>query len=149
MLVTNHPNREQYISPELLARTTEFQKLNPAQQRFVLHYVAKGFALGTYDAVAAVEFAYHPKKNIQIRAHQIMTNRHVRHVLDLHFNRSELDVLLIDLQRAVKKSGKIGTLTPQVAKALVAFTECVAKEKEWAAFHADHEQDMVAKGSGN
>jgi hypothetical protein len=126
MLVTNHPDQADYMNVQLLVETDAFKKLSPLARRFVVDYVAMGLDSGTYDAVAATRFALGQNKpNIQVRAHQMMSNQRIRHVLDLHFRRSELEVLLSAIQRAAKKSDKLGLLYPAVAKALIVFAKYV------------------------
>lgn len=132
MLIVSHLNRTNFLSPQAVTLTPEYQALNGSQKVFTLHYITFGYESGVYDALKAAALAYGSKHKtpIKIRAYQLLAHRRIRRVLDLHFHRSELEVLLADLQRVVKKSEKVGAFTPQVAKALVAFTKYVAaKEK--------------------
>lgn len=121
---------------ELLRLRPEFQSLNLAQQKFIIIYVGIGYssAEGTYDAVRAVTKAYGKSKsslpNATVRAHQIMRNKHVLACLDIHFGVSPLQRLLEDIQRAAKKSSRLGLLSPAVGKALIAFEEYVAAQEE-------------------
>ena len=132
MLITNPTHREDFISLEAVVITPEFSKLNPSQRRFVVRYIDQGTVNGTYDAVDAVRHAYGMNtKYVEIRAYQILRNRTVKKVLDIHFRRSGLDSILSDLRRAAKQSVKLKLgLTPATVKALTAFAAFVAaKEK--------------------
>ena len=130
MLTETKTCRDKFMRLDEVAALPEFAKLNPSQRKFVIDHVGAGLVSGTYDAVSAVRFAYGQEiKNPQIRAHQILNNRHVRRVLNLHFRRSDLEILLSDLKRAAQKSARLGVgLTPETTKALHAFEEYVARE---------------------
>ncbi len=131
LIVENHPDRSKYMSLEAVALTPEYRTLNHSQQLFVLSYVNKGLVEGVYDAVAAMKASYGPNiKTPKIRAYQILNNRHVRRVLDLHFHRSELDILLSDLRRATDKSLRLKMLTPEAVRALAAFEKFVKENAE-------------------
>jgi hypothetical protein len=131
MLIETKTHRENFMRLDEVAALPEFAKLNPSQRRFVIDYIGAGLVSGTYDAVEAVKWAYgHEMKNAKIRAHQILNNKQVRHVLNMHFRRSEIEIILSDLQRAAKKSVRLGVgLTPETAKALIAFEQYVSREK--------------------
>lgn len=109
----------------------EYKKLNLAQGRFVVSYIDQAVATGVYDAVDSIRRAYGQSiKTPELRAYQILRNKKVKKVLDLHFRRSELDSILSELQRAARKSAKMkGGLTPATKKALEAFAAFVAREK--------------------
>jgi hypothetical protein len=131
MLVVNHPDRSQYLNLPSLTETPEFLKLSPLQRRFVVFYAAHGLETGEYNALLAVRDAIgESKPNLQVRASQLLNNSRVRRVLDLHFKRSELQVLLDSIPRAAKKSNKLGLLSPAVGKALIAFEKFVQEQGE-------------------
>ena len=131
MLLINYSSDERkcFMPLEELLVTPEFLKLSRAQRVFVMRYVRVGLATGTYDAVAATKIAYpRATKNANIRSYQLQAGKKIRTVLDLHFRRGELEILLSDLKRLVKKSTKQGLgLTPQIARVLVTFEKFVEK----------------------
>jgi hypothetical protein len=97
--------------------------------KFVTHYVQHGLSSGTYDAVAAIRFAFGQDTNrADLRAYQLLRSKTVRRVLDLHFRRDGLEVILSDLQRAARKSVKLGLgVTPATVKALATFEAYITK----------------------
>jgi hypothetical protein len=128
MTLTNSVQRQDCLSLEAVITTPEFLALNPAMRKFVVRYIDQGLADGTYDAVAALKHAYGSHiKRVDIRAYQILRNKKVKKVLDIHFRRSGLESILADLKRAARKSVKLKLgLTPETVKALAAFEAFVA-----------------------
>ena len=123
MLLTNPAPCKDCISLEAIMVTPEYQTLSPVRRRFVVRYIEQGTATGVYDAVDSVKYAVGLHiKHIEIRAYQLLRNKAVRQVLDIHFRRSGLEPILSDLKRAARKSIKLGLgLTPATEKALAAF----------------------------
>ena len=93
-----------YVPLQVLITTPEFQALTAAQAGFVSKYVSRGVTKGVYDAVTAVQSAYHCKdrKTAAIQAYQLLRNRRIAKVIDLHFLRDAERVN--DLQRLVHRS---------------------------------------------
>jgi len=106
-----------------LEKRAEFQILTPKQQNFVGSYIESGRRTGTYDALAAVQSAYQVAvKNAVIMSYELLGNRKITAVLNLHFGRTEFDSILTDLGRALsktlKKDAKTGSLSVATSKAL-------------------------------
>src|ERR1700674_1226889 len=101
MRIQNPTYRPDSIGLQAVMLTPEYTALNSNQKRFVTHYIDGAVMNGVYDATAAIRHAYgSATKNADLRAYQILRNRKVKKVLDLHFRRSELDSILSGLQRA-------------------------------------------------
>lgn len=135
MLIKNPAPRKDCISLEAIMVTPEYQTLSPVRRRFVVRYIEQGTTTGVYDAVDAVKYAIGSHiKHIEIRAYQLLRNKAVRQVLDIHFRRSGLESILADLKRAAKKSVKLKLgLTPETAHALIAFEKYVTALEALAA----------------
>jgi hypothetical protein len=106
-----------------LVKRAEFQILTIKQQTFVRAYVESGMTTGTYDALSAVQSAYEvAAKNAVILSYELLGNRRIKAVLNLHFGRTEFDSILTDLERALsktlKKDAKAGSLSVATSKAL-------------------------------
>lgn len=121
--------RKDVMPLEQLVQLPEFNRLNQKQQTWIVFYVGRGIATGTYNALTATMFAYNPSKHVEVRAHQLLAKRRIRAVLDLHFRHTELDKILSDLRLAVNKSlrTKAG-LSPEISSALLAFESYVATQ---------------------
>lgn len=85
--------------------TLEFQQLTEKQQAFCAKYLSGGL-LGHYDAEAAVRAVYNVKsaRNGKILGYEILANPKIKKVLDLHFNRTEREVFLADVQQTIRRS---------------------------------------------
>jgi hypothetical protein len=106
-----------------LVKRAEFQILTIKQQRFVRSYIESGASTGTYDALSAVQSAYQvAAKNAVILSYELLGNRKIKAVLNLHFGRTEFDSILTDLERALsktlKRDAKTGSLSVATSKAL-------------------------------
>jgi hypothetical protein len=114
-----------------LEKRAEFQILTPKQQNFVRLYIESGMSTGTYDALAAVQSAYEiAAKNAVNLSYELLGNRKIKAVLNLHFGRTEFDSILIDLGRALsktlKRDAKTGILSVATSKALEFYERHVA-----------------------
>jgi hypothetical protein len=106
-----------------LIKSAEFQILTRKQQAFVRAYVESGMTTGTYDPLSAVQSAYEvAAKNAVILSYELLGNRKIKAVLNLHFGRTEFDSILSDLERTLsktlKKDAKAGSLSVATTKAL-------------------------------
>jgi len=113
-----------------LMNTPEFRILTGQQQAFLARYI-----VGGYNAIEACKFAYAGKstKNAELRAYQLLGNKRLRAVLDLHFRRSAMESLLEDLHIAIKKSLRRDRgLSPDTTKAIEFFEQHAAVEKSRA-----------------
>jgi hypothetical protein len=129
MLIKNPTPRQDCLALTATIMTPEYLALNLRQKTFVVHYVDSGLSDGVYDAVAALRIAYGPDiKRADIRAYQILRNKKVKKVLDLHFRRSGLESILVDLKRAARQSVRLKLgLTPATVKALAAFEAYISE----------------------
>ncbi len=88
-----------------MATHAEWQVLTAKQRMFLSSYIQSGIDTGVYDAPFAVQSAYNTSdKNAVILSYELLANRKVRRVLDLHFGRTETDSLQADLVKAISKS---------------------------------------------
>jgi hypothetical protein len=97
------------LAPRMLlaeiATHAEWQVLTAKQRMFLSSYIQSGIDTGVYDAQFAVQSAYNTSdKNAVILSYELLANRKVRRVLDLHFGRTETDSLQADLVKAISKS---------------------------------------------
>lgn len=130
MHIVNPTYRPDSLPLQAILETPAFLKLNAKHRTFVVAYIDGAAETGQYDAVGAIKHTYGAAtKNPELRAYQILRNRKIAAVLDIHFRRSELDTLLADLKRAAKKSLKLKLLTPAAVRALKAFEKYVQKEQ--------------------
>jgi len=118
-----------------LLRLPDFQTLTDKQQSWCALYCASGFLTGRYDAGDCATKIYKTKNAASAAAlgAQLLGQRKIRTVLDLHFGRNALDGLLADLKRAVKRGLRRGNkkfvvITPEVASALLIFEAYVSAE---------------------
>jgi hypothetical protein len=117
-----------------LMRTPEFQTLSEKQGIFVARYVSSGFLTGRYDASDAAKTAYRTK-NPEVLGAELLGQKKIKRILDLHFGRTPMDSILADLEKAVKKSLRRGsksrpsTITPETARALQLFEQYVAAKE--------------------
>jgi hypothetical protein len=118
-----------------LLRLPDFQTLTDKQQLFVALYISSGHHTGTYNAADAAARVYRTKdtKSAAALGAELLGQRKIRTVLDLHFGRDALAGLLVDLQRAVKRGLRRGNkkfvvITPEVASALLIFEAYVSAE---------------------
>ena len=75
---------------------------------------------GRYDAVDACKLAYKTVRYAELRAYQLLGNKRLRRILDIHFQRSAMDSLLADLHRVIKRSLRRGSKQPGVNPDLTA-----------------------------
>lgn len=122
----NPPNKLRLAA---LTQTAEFGLLTSKQQAFVLKLVALGLTTGRYDATVAAGFAY-TTKNPEILGAELMGQRKIKRVLDIHFCRSGLDSILADLRVVVKQARRQRELTPALEKALLAFEKYTLAQGE-------------------
>lgn len=103
--MSNHtPINERVRLADLIQRR-EFQCLTSKQQAFLSRYISSGLLTGCYDATAAVASVYRTTpKNAVVMSYEILGNRKIKAVMDLHFRRSELDSIMDDLGRAARLS---------------------------------------------
>ncbi len=92
----------------------EWRVLTERQRNFLGKYIAEGMTTGRYDAVEACKIAYPNTKYAELRAYQLLGNKRLRRVLDIHFQRSAMDSLLADLHRVIKRSLRRGSKQPRV-----------------------------------
>ena len=76
-----------------LMRTPEFQTLSEKQGIFVARYICGGILTGRYDATDAAKTAY-GTKDPEVLGAELLGQKKIRLVLDLHFCRSEVESLL-------------------------------------------------------
>ena len=107
--------------------TPEFWKLTPSQQTWVTRFVSKGHTTGIFDAEDAVMMAYgKDTEHLKLRAYQMLHKKRIQKVL---YGVGNLELILSDLQRAAKKSVKLGMgLTPRTVTALAAFEKYVTEK---------------------
>src|SRR5713101_5322500 len=112
----------QCMSLAELKSRAEWQILTDKQKFFVQSYIASGIDTGTYDAQFAVQSAYDTAgKTAVILSYELLANRKIQRVLDLHFGHTEMDSLLADLAKAIKQSLRKGELTDATATAIKFF----------------------------
>jgi len=121
---------------EIVTRS-EFQILTPKQQAFSARYIASGLSSGTYDAVGAVQTAYATSPaNAVLLSYELLGNRKIKKVLDLHFGRTPLDAMLSDLEKAIRKSlrkdSKSGGLSIATVQALAFYERHTGQQIEAA-----------------
>jgi len=103
-MASHTPIGERVRLADLIQRQ-EFQCLTSKQQAFLSRYISSGLLTGCYDAAAAVSSVYRTTpKNAVVMGHEILGNRRIKRVLDLHFCRNEIDSLMDDLGRAARLS---------------------------------------------
>ena len=104
MATAHTPIGERVRLADLIQRR-EFQCLTPKQQAFLSRYISSGLLTGCYDASAATAAVYRTTpKNATIMSYEILGNRKIKAVIDLHFRRSEFDSIMDDLARAARLS---------------------------------------------
>jgi hypothetical protein len=110
----------------------EFQTLTKKQQIFCARYISSGVVSNHYDASDAAAFAY-STKNPAVLGQELLGQRKVRAVLDLHFGRNEFDGLVADLRRLLKRADRRGSdlnsLAPDLKKVLTLLEQHLAKDK--------------------
>jgi len=116
---------------ELVTRA-EFQILTPKQQTFVRSYIESGLSTGTYDALAATQAAYEvTSKNAVSMSYEVLGNKKIKAVLNLHFGRTQFDSILTDLEgvlsKTLKRDAKMGGLSVATSKALEFYERHVQK----------------------
>lgn len=137
MASTATPPVTERLSMSEIIRLPEFQRLTPQQQIFVSCYISSGIQTGTYDALGSIMKAYNGSlKNARIMACQMLANKKIARILDLHFfgrtDHSELNDLLAVLCKAIKKSIRHdlkyrGTISVATTKALEFFERQTGK----------------------
>jgi hypothetical protein len=102
--------------------TPEFQMLTEKQQAFCAKYLSGGL-LDHYDAEAAVRavYAVASPKNAKILSYELLANPKIKKVLDLHFNRTEPDVFLAELEQTIRRSKGIAKVKAQELYARMKF----------------------------
>ena len=104
-MATNNIPMAQRLPLAELMQMREFQILTPKQRSWVSKYVTSGSVTGFYDPVAATADVYRTTpKTAVIYSYELLGNRRIKRVLDLHFRRTELDSLMDDLGRAARLS---------------------------------------------
>jgi len=112
----------QRMSLAELKSRAEWQILTDKQKFFVQSYIASGIDTGTYDAQFAVQSAYDTSgKTAVILSYELLANRKIKQVLDLHFGHTEMDSLLADLAKAIKQSLRKNGLTDATTTAIKFF----------------------------
>src|ERR1035437_4659728 len=88
---------------EELRLTSEFQTLTPKQQLFCATYCEGGLLNGVYDAVLAPHTAYACKSMevARIMSYSMIGNIRIVAVLNLHFNTTPTEELLVQINRAI------------------------------------------------
>jgi len=115
-----------------------FQVLTEKQRTFVVRYIASGTTTGTYDSLRAVHDAYGADvKNASVLSSQLLGQKKIKRVLDLHFGRTEpspYDSMMMELTKALRRSikhdKKTGSLSTATMRAMDFFE---AHEKQKAA----------------
>ena len=110
-----------------LMRTPEFADLTGSQKVFVARLISLGIASGKYNATSAADFAYKTRFPASMGS-QLLRQKKIRRVMDLHFGRSGLESILADLQAAAAKSKKAGLLTRRVVRLLGVFEKYTQQE---------------------
>ena len=104
MATAHTPIWERVRLADLIQRR-EFQCLTPKQRSFISRYISSGLLTGVYDASAATAAVYKTTpKNAVVMSYEILGNRKIKAVIDLHFRRSEFDSIMDDLARATRIS---------------------------------------------
>ena len=125
-MVNHTPINERLGLADLMQRH-EWVVLTSKQKVWASKYLSSGILTGTYDALGAAMAAYRTTpKNAVIISCQLMGNRRIKRVLDLHFRRSELDSIMDDLSRAtrlsiardLKKGGSLSVATIKAVQIL-------------------------------
>lgn len=110
--------------------TPEFQTLTAKAQVFCAAYIASGMTTGRYDHIAAASVAYKTSRADVVGA-EMLGNRKIKAVLDIHFKRSGFDSTLVDLRsllkRARRRNSDLARLVPELQRALIAFEKYTAK----------------------
>jgi phage terminase small subunit len=126
-----------------------FQVLTEKQRTFVVRYISSGTATGLYDSVRAVRDAYGDVKNAAVLSSQLLGQKKIKRVLDLHFGRTEspYDSMMAELTKALKKSirtdRKTGSLSTATMRAMDFFEE--HEKKKTAALKPAEPEDGVQK----
>jgi hypothetical protein len=120
-MATNHER----LDIAALMVMEEFQVLSERQRIFVIRYIASGTSTGVYDSLRAVHDAYGDVKNEAVLSSQLLGQKKIKRVLDLHFGRTEpsqYDSMMAELTKALKKSlrtdRKTGSLSTATMRAM-------------------------------
>lgn len=92
------------IPLEALKQTPEFQRLTQKQRLFITAYCDGGLFDGNYDSVAATRTAYQCKSPevARIMSYSLMQNIRIIAVLNIHFNTSPTEEMLVAVDRAIQ-----------------------------------------------
>ena len=108
------------LSLEEIQQRPEWDVLKPKQRMFVISYIRSGLDTGRYDAEFAVRSAYEMcEKSVAVMACQLLANKKIRAILDLHFGRSDRDKFLAELQETIRKAAP-GSVSQVRAQSLYA-----------------------------
>jgi len=106
---------------------SEWQTLSGKQQVFLSRYISSGMNTGTYDSLAAVQFAYGVSvKNAPGLASRLLAHKKIRRILALHFGQTahdDFESILPMLAKAIKRSIKAdlkagGAISPSTVETL-------------------------------
>lgn len=91
------------ISVDDLKQTPEFQRLTQKQRLFIIAYCDGGLFNGNYDPIAATRTAYQCKSPevARIMSYSLMQNIRIIAVLNIHFNTSPTEEMLVAVDRAI------------------------------------------------
>jgi hypothetical protein len=128
---------------EEIIKTREFAVLTAKQKTFISQLIATGLASGRYNGTAAAAFSY-TTKFPSVMACQLLKQRKIKRVMDLHFRRSNLDSILDDLKTAARKSARAGTLNSRTVKLLAAFERYVLEHGGHAVAEASAAKQVPA-----
>src|SRR5712691_2379300 len=90
-----------------LMRTPEFQTHSEKQGIFVARYISGGFLTGRCDPTDAAKTAY-KTKNPEVLGAELLGQKKIKRVLDIHFQRSEVESLLAEVRHLIKRSSRRG-----------------------------------------
>jgi hypothetical protein len=114
-----------------ILNTPEFAVLTEKQQIFVARYISGGLVFNRYDAADAAAAAYRTP-NAAVLGAELLGQKKIKRVLDLHFRRSEFEVLLADLRRLLKRSERRGSntssLVPDLQRVLELLERHITRE---------------------
>jgi|SRR5579863_935322 len=106
------------------------QRLSEPQRIFLVRYVGRGAATGSYDALDAVALAYpriaHSSKRVKALAYQLLHRTKIKKLLALHFGQSNLDLTLADVRRLVKRALRRNETNEKLAAALNRISKTLA-----------------------